>query len=158
MLGTVYGSLLNTSHLKLLLIFNFILSADEKNSKGLAKPQVVSIPKLKRSQSEWDSPISPIVSPNFNELPSELQPAIPAMLSKAKGIIKRKLKETGSESQPITRSQSLPAESKELVVETEKERESAKVMCPLELEELGKASVRVRYECTNVQLDEYTIN
>ena len=101
----------------------------------------------KRSQSDWDSPI---VSPN-NDIPSELPPAIPAMLTKAKEVIKRKLKETGTEQQP--RIQSLPSELKERdevqqdnqeKIHENEETFNVQIACPLEVEELKKSTERIR--------------
>ncbi|KAK3699152.1 hypothetical protein QZH41_002467 [Actinostola sp. cb2023] len=65
------------------------------------------------------------------------------MLSKAKGMIKRKLRETGAENQRITRSQSLPSENEGEVSESEEEEDLVQLPCPSEVENLGIATSRV---------------
>lgn len=77
-------------------------------------------------------PVSPIQT--------ELPPAIPSMLSKAKGLLKKKLKSSSEDLSP------LPSLAPPAVEETmdNVEEESQKIKCPQEVEELIECSAKTR--------------
>ena len=77
-------------------------------------------------------PVSPIQT--------ELPPAIPAMLSKAKGLLKKKLKPSSGDLSP------LPSPTPPVKEETvdNAEEESQKIKCPQEVEKLMECSAKTR--------------
>ncbi|XP_031548759.1 Hermansky-Pudlak syndrome 5 protein homolog [Actinia tenebrosa] len=104
--------------------------------------------KLKRSQSERASPISYVIAPTLNDVLSELPPAIPAMLSKAKVLIKKKLTpgDNGAGNPfDFHSTQGLPDQNEGEVKEEEKE-EVVQVPCPANVEELENVTTKVREE------------
>ena len=78
-------------------------------------------------------PVSPIQT--------ELPPAIPAMLSKAKGLLKKKLKPSLEDLSPLP--SPVPPAEEETVNNVEEE--SQKINCPQEVEELMECSARTRW-------------
>lgn len=77
-------------------------------------------------------PVSPIQT--------ELPPAIPAMLSKAKGLLKKKLKPSSEGPSPLS-SPTPPAEEETM---DNVEEESQKIKCPPEVQELIECSAKTR--------------
>ena len=77
-------------------------------------------------------PVSPIQS--------ELPPAIPAMLSKAKGLLKKKLKPSTGDLSPLP-TPSPPAEEQTV---DKAEEESQRIKGPQEVEELMECSAKTR--------------
>ena len=90
-------------------------------------------PQLKNRR--LSEPVSP--------LPSELPPAIPAILSKAKGLLKKKLKSPVDDQLPslFQSSSPTPPPLEESLVESAKENTAR----PLEVEELIQCSAKTRY-------------
>ena len=104
--------------------------------------------KLQRSHSEGTSPVPYALAPSLNDVPSELPPAIPAMLSKAKVLIKKKLTpgETGTDNPfDVHASQPPPDQDKGEVTEDEKKKEDvAEVPRPVQVEELENVTAKIR--------------
>lgn len=80
------------------------------------------------------------MSEPVNPIQSELPPAIPAMLSKAKGLLKKKLKPSSGDLSPLP-SPSPPAEEQTV---DKAEEESQMIKCPQEVEELIECSAKTR--------------
>lgn len=102
--------------------------------------------KLRRSHSERSSPIPYVLSPTLKDVPTELPPAIPAMLSKAKVLIKKKLTpgETGADNPiDVHLSQAVSDQNKGEVTEDEDEDE-AQLPRPVEVDELENVTMKVR--------------
>lgn len=73
---------------------------------------------------------------------SELPPAIPAMLSKAKGLLKKKLKVPSEDSSSLP--SPTPPMEEETICKREEEVDSEEMECPPEVEELIRSSTKTR--------------
>ena len=74
---------------------------------------------------------------------SELPPAIPAMLSKAKGLLKKKLKVPSEDSFSLP--SPTPPMEEETICKREEEVDSEEMECPPEVEELVRSSTKTRW-------------
>ena len=82
-------------------------------------------------------PVSPVQS--------ELPPAIPAMLSKAKGLLKKKLKVPPSEDHSPSLSPSVsPTPPAEETAVDSRDEDTQQTKCPPEVEELIQCSAKTR--------------
>ena len=76
---------------------------------------------------------------------TELPPAIPAMLSKAKGLLKKKLKPSSEELLPPPSSSLSPTPPAEENAVDGTEEETQEMKFPKEVEELIECSAKTRY-------------
>ncbi|XP_068762741.1 BLOC-2 complex member HPS5-like isoform X1 [Montipora capricornis] len=86
-------------------------------------------------------PVSPV--------PSELSPGIPAILSKAKGLLKKKLKSPSDDHLPAMSPSFSPTPPLEESPAETVEEESQEIECPQEVEELIESSAKARNEVKN---------
>ena len=80
----------------------------------------------------------------MSPVPSELSPGIPAILSKAKGLLKKKLKSPSDDHLPAMSPSFSPTSPLEESPAETVEEENQEIECPQEIEELIESSAKAR--------------